>query len=385
MAKIEVSEFKNPFLTQAMRAIRKDRPIYGPKVTSEVDRRWMEDADFAMVWFPSNGCSWDACSMCNYSKGSGIKGEHMVAAVQHALDSLDLPSLGSIEVGPAGSMLDPLEVPVETQNKIFGLMKESKVPLLIIESRAETITDEDLQRVREQLGEEQKLLIMYGLESANPWVQNYIVNKASHPSRFISALKKTHEHGFGVSANISMGHAFMSPRESIDDAYHSMRWVLEQGVDSTSLFPLLIKPHTLLDFLHRHGRYESPSLWSLVEVLSRLGEESMSKVNIAWYKQWFYDSVIKTPITCEKCSKDVIAHLDEFYGTRSFSIVEELSVYPCDCKKRWRESLDVPTKPLPERVIESYDWLASELRLERFWKKRREETERELYEGFSGL
>ncbi len=384
MARVDLSEFKNPFLTQAMRAIRKDRPVYGPKVTSEVDRRWQEGGDFAMIWFPSNGCTWDGCTMCNYSKGSGIVGQHMVTAVQRALDSLDLTTLGSIEVGPAGSILDPVEVPIEAQNQIFRLMKETKVPLLVIESRAETITDEDLLRVREHLGHEQKLLIMLGLESANPWIQNYIVNKASHPSRFVTALKTCHEHGVGVSANISLGHAFMSPRESIDDAYHSALWALEQGVDSASLFPLLIKAHTLLDFMHRHGRYESPSLWSLVEVLSLLGEERVKKVSIAWYKQWFQDPFIKAPITCEKCTDDVITHLDEFYATQSYAVIEKLSNYSCDCRKRWRESLDVPTQPLPQRVIQAYDWLASELRLERFWKKRREDVIREINEGFRG-
>ncbi|MCK5688653.1 hypothetical protein KAI87_05240, partial [Myxococcota bacterium] len=185
-----------------------------------------------------------------------------------------------------------------------------------------------------------------------------------------------------VLANISLGTAFLSPTEALEDAYRSTLWALEHGADMAILYPMIVKPHTLLDLLYQDNRYRAPSLWALVEVLRRVGPELISRVGISWYKNYSGLPVTEQPTTCELCEADILKRLDDYYATQSWDIVQELSEWPCSCRESWQQSLQEShqetTMPLSERVIESYDYLAEELSLQRYWAKRRDDFLEEL-------
>ncbi|MCK5690333.1 hypothetical protein KAI87_13735, partial [Myxococcota bacterium] len=182
-----------------------------------------------------------------------------------------------------------------------------------------------------------------------------------------------------------------SDSEAIEDTTRSVEWSLNMGADMAVIFPLIVKPHTLLHILQKDGRYHSPSLWSLVEVLRRLGpktllpaeSDKLPRVGMAWYRNYFSTPAVELADTCEKCYPDVIKLLDEYYKWQSYDIIEELDAYSCECHDSWREGLLLPEKPLPERVVQAYDYLAKQVSLDRFWQKRREGFLGELHKEWS--
>ena len=114
-------------------------------------------------------------------------------------------------------------------------------------------------------------------------------------------------------ANVMLGSAFLSPREAIEDTVETVRWAIEQGTDSAVIFPAHVKQWTLLEWLWERGLYSPPSLWSLVEVLARIGSQLASRVSISWYKVYTQESeggelnslddmwYLRSPSTCVVC------------------------------------------------------------------------------------
>ena len=170
----------------------------------------------------------------------------------------------------------------------------------------------------------------------------------------------------------------MSPLETLEDSVQSVRWALENGAQRVNLFALSVRPHTLLNLLYQNERYAPVSLWVLPEILFRLGPESASKVMLSLYRNDFGDPMIQLPTSCELCESDVLLMMDQYKASRDFNIIQKLYNHPCECHQRWRDSLKIPEIPLADRLIENYDFLAKELKLERFWEKRRETMIKEI-------
>ena len=55
--------------------------------------------------------------------------------------------------------------------------------------------------------------------------------------------------GIHIIANVLLGIPFLSVRQRIEDAISSICDLLERGIDEIMLFPVNIKPYTLVKFL----------------------------------------------------------------------------------------------------------------------------------------
>ncbi len=370
MSKISGHNLGNPFLVQVMRAIQKSRPFNTEKSIATTDTLAFSEGLTAQVFFPTNGCTWNSCTMCDCGVSSQVTTSHMLEAVKSGLARFSETEVENLILYPSGNFLDPVEVSYEAQEKILQLVSATSVKRLFTEVRAESVLEEDFQRIKNNLA--QDFVMMIGLESSNDWILRYVVNKGSNIKVFEDAAKRIHANKMSAYANISLGNIFLSPLEAIEDAVRSSVWALSHGADKVILFPLAIRPHTLSELLNDSGRHSPPSLWSLVEVIEQLGPELAPRVLITAYRNNLNIPMKEMPGTCSRCHEDVISLLDDYFGTQSWDKIMQLSAYPCDCHERWRQSLTVPEEPLLQRVIESYDWLAQELRIERFWKKRRE-------------
>jgi hypothetical protein len=358
----------NPFLDAVAQKLRRARPL----IRSRHDHLYRIDhlpgGRMAQLWFITAGCTHDACTMCDYGKGPRVRGADMVAAVHRGLAELDLAALAYLEVSPSGSMLDPAEVPPAARRAIFQTVSTTPVPHVLFETRAETVSTEVLAAVRYELGDK-SIGVMVGLESANPWVQRYAVNKRSHPRLFARAAAALREAGMEVIANISLGTAFLSPAEAINDAVAAVRWALGNGADWAVLYPLQAKRHTVLAELFALGRYRSPSLWALVAALGRLAPDEVARTSIAWYRNYYEEPFVDTVTSCPACASALLAGLDRFHATQSLAVVAELSASRCRCKASWEQTVVPPPLSPMTRVSEGYQALAVALGLEDWWRR----------------
>lgn len=226
--------------------------------------------------------------------------------------------------------------------------------------------------------------IEVGLETSDPWISKYCVNKAISKEKFIQGMSILRQYDVPSIANVIVGTPFLTEKETIEDAYKTIKWALENGTSRCTLFPVHVKRWTLVEWLWKNDLYTPVSLWSLVEVLKMLGPSLSSKVTISWYKiyiekmgQGRLDSAtdlgyLASPTTCPKCQTKVIAHLDAFRDTSDFTWIENLVDMQCKCKETWRLAVNThPTLTLPERVASVYEVIGKDILGNRWWENNR--------------
>ncbi len=372
-----------------MRLIRGETPPVPASQSFSVRLDRTAGGVFAQVWFLTRGCTWDragACTMCNYGHESAVASEGMVESVRLALESIPGP-VDELLVSPSGNMLDPVEVPDAARRAIYRHMASFRAPKLCVETRAETVTVELVEELANAFPG-RGVAVEVGLESSSPWVQHYCINKSITQESFCAATSVLTAHGMRSYANVSLGAAFLSDAEAVEDACRSVRWALLNGADLAVVFPMHVKPRTLLAWLHHRGLYHSPSLWSLVEVLNGLEPESLPRVNISWYRCDYGSSEapLRSPTTCPRCQGRMLTLLDRYRAEPSQSTLCELNSEECECKEVWRQQIAVvPSPALPDRVLHHYECLAHYFGLSEWWTAHGEEIRASALQDYPTL
>ncbi len=376
-----MASYRNTFLDRVCAKLKEQRPL----LTSENFNARLERVNgvpFVNLWFRTRGCRHDhhgGCTMCNYDASWPVSAREMIGFVREGLASLGADENIMLLVSPSGSMFDEWEVPTEAREGIFQLVLETKCRSYTCETRADTLT-EDHVRDYASLFNDREACIEIGLESANPWVLMYCVNKALSLDDYRQALVLLHKYQVVSLTNVMLGSAFLSTREAIEDTVQSVKWAFSQGTDQCVVFPAHVKRWTLLQWLWEHSLYSPPSLWSLVEVLARLGPQLTPRVTISWYKNYQQEAERSIPIesrtylcspsTCAICQPKVMELLDVYRDTRDFGVVQELAAFECECKSAWRSSLEKeePTR-LEERVARLYEAIGLDVLGVEWWTK----------------
>lgn len=302
----------------------------------------VESGEFVEIWFMTGGCSHDrdgGCTMCNYGKGQSVDENEILYLIEKELKKLT-PPLKQLVISPTGSMFDDAEVSPELRNNIFGLVEKYNCEKFIIETRVDTITKEKMCMMK-KIVKDKVIAIELGLESSSAFVLKNCINKNMIPEEFIRAVNVIKEEGILVTANVSLGVPFLDENKQLEDTKKTVRWALNVGVDTVVVFPLHIKPGTLMNYLYEKSLYDCVSLWSLVEVLKDVDETERSKVQISWYKNYYNNEskVVKSPTTCELCQPKVIQLLDRYKDECSTMVVEELDHLECGCKKVYSDRM----------------------------------------------
>ncbi len=320
--------------------------------------------------------------MCNYGKSPGNQDWRQV------LEELDeivkkLPwEFEDFLLTPSGSMLDEREVPEEMRSGLAEMLKRVRTKRFIIETRADSITDEGLDFMQLIMPETDKY-IEIGVESSNDWVLKNCVNKGMVFETFRTAVERIHQKGLFVTANVGLGQPFLSERASVEDAIRTIKDAFEAGCDSVVLFPYHIKEGTLLSSMHDQGMYDCVSLWSLVAVLDSFSEKDLDKIHISWYKDYFGQErsfILQSPDTCGNCRTYVMKKLDRYRDLQDPEIIRTLSRKNCVCKDVWREKLNKQC-PYPDwsGVEQMYHKLASVFQIEEALLEKQLETMEQEY------
>jgi len=379
----------NPFLAAVMRAVRSDRPVLraDQPFFNRVEK--VPAGNYVEVWFRTGGCTWDhvgGCTMCNYGFGDAISAPAAVESVRTALKALTKPA-DELMVSPSGGMWDPREVPTDALTPIYKLAAKAGPRRFFVETRAETVSEERAHELKAALPDTE-LAVELGLESSHDAVLAFCVNKGSSSKQFERAAETLRAQGIQVYANVSLGTAFLDRPTAVRDAVATVRWALSHGATNAVVFPLHVKPFTLLEFLHRHGRYLSVSLWDLVEVLHVLGPELSPQVEIAWYKSYYdtADKVTTSPVGCARCTERLVAKLDHYRATQRYEVVADLERTRCECAvPRMFETAPLPSdNQLASSVLDHYAQLASMLDLGIAWRRFAPRLEPAVHRAFQG-
>lgn len=355
----------NPLLTLANQTLRRQRPPLPANFTSGL---WTDPAGphrYAYVYFRTRGCSFShagQCTMCDYWAAEPPTPEAMVTAVREALAKLP-DTIEVLQINGLGSLFDGKEVPAPVRREILKMVAARDVGLFIVETRPETITDTVLDELATYLPG-RRLGVELGLESSSPWVQRFCLNKTSAKT-IEQAMARARRAGIATYVNVLLGSPFLTAAEAEADAVESVRAALALGADACILFPAHVKPHTLMHWLWQRGEYQCPSLWSLVRVLERLGEDRARTI-ISWYRPQYTAEETSmgkgsaaVPDSCPQCREAVLEKLDAYRDSEDVAIIDALASFACACRTAPTTAAAPP--PLAERIQQAYDRVGKEL------------------------
>jgi radical SAM enzyme (TIGR01210 family) len=272
----------------------------------------------SLISLSTTGCRYahtGECIFCDYGK-SELKRPEVIASLQGQVEKAfeqiekenagylqnengewELVKEGGYERGfinltAIGSMLDPREVPEEILmnvcDRIALMVTSGKFPKGLewtTESRLELVNEDVLQKIQAafsrhgiEIGSDQfQMDIGYGLESSDPLiVEGIMYKRVGRPYEDSAALM--HEYGIKSTAHTLFKPPFLTEREAVEDAVKTVQEAFERKLcDTMIVMTMNIRDATGVGEMAEQGMYQLPSIWSVAEIIKRLGPELCRK------------------------------------------------------------------------------------------------------------
>jgi len=376
------------FLNLIGSSLRKDRPL----VPTNYNYTIKNYNGFIHFWFRTEGCKYTkgkngGCLMCDYSSSSKSDIQEMKKYILEGLNKIGNPYL--LLINSSGSFLDDNEVPKEIRVSIYKHLQHNIDLEIILETLLETITQNKLKEIRNIL-KYQIIDIEFGIEAFDTNILKYCINKNLNLKNISQKIELLHKYKINSVANVLVGIPFLNEYQNIQTAVNSINSLLKKGVDTIVLFPVNIKPYTIVFWLFRNGFYKSISLWSYIEVLNKIETKYLNNIELSWYKDTsknpIYKNGVTAPITCLKCNNEVLSLLDEFSQSKEnrIEILNKLNQIKCDCKDKWKDNLN-NKENLKDNILKIFPKMANQILNENFWQKNGKILEKEILNDFKSL
>lgn len=302
------------------------------------------------ICFLSRRCRNDlqgSCIMCDYGVAEGCADTsvyiHKLSGVLAHLDC----TIDTILLSTNGSFFDESQIPSSLFLSILEQVANSNVKAVEIETHYRDVTAEKLELFRKILPNK-KLFIEMGLETINPLYQSCIIMKGIELSEFERSVSLIQSMGINVECNVMVGLPFLFEKEQYEDVLKTIYWVFDHQC-APVLFPINIKPYTLLMDIYQAGFYTPVSHWMIPIILDTLPIGQLSQVTIAWYgnrEDIYPECNMRTvfPVSCDRCG----VLLEEFYyrfsnlssgEDRKRVLVDLFSKITCSCLNLLKEEI----------------------------------------------
>lgn len=330
-----ISNHETDVLDRAILSIRSTRPHVDSTLPYTVYSR----GDYAQVWINTSACRFSLsgkCSICDYWDG-----EFSNNAVKLVCGFIETHGndYTTILINTCGSCLCENELPFIELCRVVESIAKTHISRVIFETHLTYVTPDKLGTLLEVLCDKE-VVIEYGQESTSSEVLKYCLNKPSMLQQY-AVIEKIRELGIKVFANVVLGVPFLSVNQRINDAVNSIRNLLNSSVDSIVLFPINIKPYTLVKFLYDNGYYRRVHTNEIITVLESFGAIDLEKIELAWFEpqrevQAAYEERGLSPLYCAECGNRVLSYLNEYCtiedGISRKNCIQQLSGISCSCR-----------------------------------------------------
>ena len=146
----------------------------------------------------------------------------------------------------------------DTLASIITLLDEiAKIDInvIIFETHYTSVNKDILELIKKKLPNKQ-FIIELGFESSNQEYRKKYLNKIIDNDKFIEKVNLIKSFGFEVETNIIFGMPFLSSEDQIKDTIQSILWCFQNNIDTVNLFPMNIKPYTLLYKFYKTDKYK---------------------------------------------------------------------------------------------------------------------------------
>ena len=352
-------------IKEATLSIRKKRPFFPSDHCCDVFR----SGDLLEIGVLRHRCSRDqqgSCMMCDYGMYPDTHSiEAYIREIDQILMNLD-DTINILLLCTNGSFLDERQICPNLFQTILERAAQCKVPFIEVETHYQDVTGEKLELLRHLLPNK-GITIELGLETALVKYQEKIIMKGIDLKKFERVVAFIQNFGFDVDINLMVGLPFLSPKEQLEDALNSIRWCFDHRARPV-LFPVNIKPYTLLMEAYRFGFYRPVSQWMLPLILDELPIGWLEQIVVAWYgnREEIYDAEGERavfPRGCPKCSVAIRNYLDNFAAAldgreRKKMLSRLLTETDCQCLEQAKqELLKESGETFEERYASFLSWL----------------------------
>ncbi len=359
-----------PTLRGIMRDIRDHAP-YCPfprdrAASSDIRTGYLDGAPVRrlVVTFRAPGCSWvgrgGGCTMCGHHAGT-TRGDmpspaEYLEQFRSEIAGHDLSGVRVLSLYNSGSMLNPGEVPDGTLDLLFHEVHSyDSIRKVVLETRAEFVTTDEVNRLAGLLGPERILSIALGLETSDDRKRELCLNKGCSLEGIARAVGEVKRAGAEVQLYVLLGLPFLTEAETVDDAVESIRCAHNLGADEIHIEPLTIQRYTLVERLHRAGFLRLPSLHSLYETLGRVVPGIRPYVSPFLHMP--RPDII--PSGCPVCTDTLIEGLLGRYNLARDR--ESLARPACPCESEWRARMEErDARSLEDRISDALTRLSRE-------------------------
>ena len=296
----------------------------------------------------TKGCSWSlgengGCSMCGYVQDACIEDitdEQIITQFSTAINS-KIQEIESdtdnyiLKIFNSGSFFDDSEISKDVRQVIYErIAKIEKVKEIIVESRVEFITSQNLEELNKNL-KEKHVEVAIGLETVNDRIRNNYINKNLLFEDFKNCLIMCNEHGIGVKAYLLLKPPFLNEESAIEDCSSSIRTCIDLNVSTISINPINIQKGSLVEHLWYRKQYHPPWYYSLFKCLKNaINSEDLKKVRImsdpsgAGSKRGIHNCLKRD------CNENMKNILNKFVLNQDLNELNE-KYYDCDCHAQY--------------------------------------------------
>lgn len=332
--------------------IKRNRPLIAASDSCEV----FQTDTLLEISISRGRCTNDAkgtCIMCDYGEAGKKRSissylNEMQKAIKNCGDGIQCLMLCT-----NGSIFDEKQISPQLLEAVVDISAQCAIPHIEFETHYQDVTQEKLILIQKKLPNK-KVIIALGLETINQVYQDEIILKGIDLKKFKNILTEIKKYNFQIELNVMLGLPFLSTNEQFIDTCNTIKWVFENQCRPV-LFPLNIKPYTLLMEMYRTGYYTPISHWLLLMVLDTLSNEQLGQIIIAWYgnriEETESDELKQVlPTCCEKCASTIQNFYQNFVSTdsgieRKRYLDAVLTSHVCDCKERVHREIENHNAP----------------------------------------
>lgn len=304
-------------IMQANKVVRRTRPLLN---TDDICNTYYNNGTLE-IGFLSKQCKNDkkgSCLMCDYGSTNCSFSTKEYADKMKEILNKKYVEQNNLLLCTNGSIFDPHQVSFSTLEKIIKIASHSTFDKITFETHYLDVNNEVLNLIK-QYSSNKEIIIEMGLESINQRYQDEIILKNIKLDKYEKTIKLIQSYGFTVEVNIMVGLPFLSQYEQYTYALEAIDWALKRNCLVT-VFPINIKPFTLLRVAHTNGLYEPISHWLLITVLNDVNANSLNKLTVAWYGNRIeeyegHENETIFPTSCIECSGLINKFYTEFNHT----------------------------------------------------------------------
>lgn len=296
-----------------------------------------------MVILRAPGCVYalhtGGCTNCGFwhhltTAGQPVFAEDYLAQLEVALaqHSDDQGQILEVDLFCSGSLLADEEVPAEARTAMLARL--ARLPALrrvVVESRPEFVTAEALAPLVEALAPSQaELELAVGLETADDKIRNDKIRKGFTLEQFEQAAAVLAALEVGLVVYLLQKPMGLNEQQAVDDVVASGDYLvgLQERLKLRSrvaLEPTFVPQGTPLHAELVAGRYNPPSLWSVLRVTSELASMGL-EVHVGLSNEGMPADTV--PAGCPLCTERLRATLARFNASQDREL---LGGFWCSC------------------------------------------------------